>query len=260
MLIKLFSKHARLYDPIYAEAMQPNNIALNTIYSKRGLKLVGVSWSWAVALKLVRYRKEDPDDIAAILKLGTQLKGLQWTRTIMEGWLLGSCSPMGYANYGQEQIELTRQKMRDAVKRAQSLAWPTHSASTYSLASQSTAAVERPPTAPSELSSGHPTLRHRAKSFSQQRLSAPAVMTSSSMPLIAMPRPSMHAQPQMLVPHHTGSSTRTHATPVSMTHIPVVSMFPGGRLPPGFVPYAVMPSPPGHQHPQHYPTSYRIRT
>ena len=113
------SKYARLYDPIYSEAIQPNNVMLNTIYSSRGLRLVGVSWSWAVALKLVRYKKDDPEDIAAILKFGTQLKGLQWTRSIMEHWLLNMCSPMGYASYRPDQIDDTREKMRDAVKRAQ---------------------------------------------------------------------------------------------------------------------------------------------
>ena len=60
--------------------MQDGNIKLNTIYSSPGLALIGVSWSWAVALKLVRYQKDDPADIAAILRFASQMKGYRWTR------------------------------------------------------------------------------------------------------------------------------------------------------------------------------------
>ncbi|KAJ3522580.1 hypothetical protein NM688_g8854 [Phlebia brevispora] len=57
-------------DPIYNDAVHPQNVSMNTVYSSNGLVLVGVTWAWAVALKLVRYQKDDPTDIAAILALG----------------------------------------------------------------------------------------------------------------------------------------------------------------------------------------------
>ena len=246
------SKYARLYDPIYTEAIQPNNVMLNTIYSSRGLRLVGVSWSWAVALKLVRYKKDDPEDIAAILKFGTQLKGLQWTRSIMEHWLLNMCSPMGYASYRPDQIDDTREKMRDAVKRAQALPWPSFPSSSQSHTSLSAASAERPPTVFSDHSSGHPSLRHRAKSISQHPPhSAPVVVASSSMPALAMPHATRHVHPQMLIPHHTGSS--------QSSQVPMVAT-PFGHLPTGFVPYPMVPSS-NPQHVQYHfiPTS-RLRT
>ncbi|KAI0086055.1 hypothetical protein BDY19DRAFT_996241 [Irpex rosettiformis] len=247
-----YDKYGRLYDPIYAEAMQPTNIMLNTVYESRGLRLVGVSWSWAVALKLVRYKKDDPEDIAAILKLGTQLKGLQWTRQIMEEWLLNMCSPMGYANYQQPQIDSTREKMRDAVKRAQALAWPSQPSSSQSLTASSVATVERPRTVHAEQSSGNQSLRHRTQSLSQHRPhSTSAISAASSAPSLAMPHAIRLMQPQLLTPHHTGNSQRTQVAmvPTQFSH-----------LPPGFVPYYVA-TPPNVQPVQyHFPTSHRIRT
>lgn len=98
--------------------MQPNNVRINTIFSAPGLRLIGVSWSWAVALKLVRYEKHDPYDIANILRLGSRKKGVRWTREILEEWLIEMCSAMRYAAYPPAQMEATREKMRHAIKLA----------------------------------------------------------------------------------------------------------------------------------------------
>ncbi|KAG9312413.1 hypothetical protein JVU11DRAFT_6794 [Chiua virens] len=61
----------RIYDPIYYDSKQPNNVDMNTIYSSPGLTLISVTMFWGVSLKLVRYRKEDPTDIVAMLRHGT---------------------------------------------------------------------------------------------------------------------------------------------------------------------------------------------
>jgi len=114
-------KFGHLYDPIYRDAVEPNNVAQNTVYSSPGLILIGVSWSWAVALKLVRYKKDDPYDIACILLLGQKMKGLSWDRRTLEGWLLTMCSPMGYHAYAPPQMEQTRERMRHAIKLSQDL-------------------------------------------------------------------------------------------------------------------------------------------
>jgi hypothetical protein len=45
------------YDPIYWDALKPNNVALNTIYTSPGLKLISVTMFWGVALKMVRYKR-----------------------------------------------------------------------------------------------------------------------------------------------------------------------------------------------------------
>lgn len=117
------SAHGKLTDPIYDDALRSYNLKRNTVFESPGLVLVGVSWSWAVALKLVRYQKNDPSDIAAILKLGSQLEGCQWTLGLLENWLLNLCRPMGYSNYPPQEIAKTRAKMQDAVRRAKMLDW-----------------------------------------------------------------------------------------------------------------------------------------
>ncbi|OCH92012.1 hypothetical protein OBBRIDRAFT_486551 [Obba rivulosa] len=108
--------YGNLYDPIWTDAMTPDNVRINTIFACPGLELVGVSWSWAVALKLVRYKKHDPYDIAHILHLGQKQKGVQWTPQLLEGWLTTMCgNGMGYAAYSSTQMEGVRNKMRHAV-------------------------------------------------------------------------------------------------------------------------------------------------
>ena len=98
------------------------NMAINTIFTSPGLVLVGVSWSWAVALKLVRYQKYDPYDIAQILLLGRRQRGVQWTRQLLEDWLLNMCGAMGYTAYPSWQMEATRDKMRHAIRLANTVA------------------------------------------------------------------------------------------------------------------------------------------
>lgn len=60
----------RLYDPIYTASVNPQNIALHTIFrSSNGfLTLISVTPFWAVSLKLVRYTKWDPGDICLLLR------------------------------------------------------------------------------------------------------------------------------------------------------------------------------------------------
>ncbi|KAG2366120.1 hypothetical protein BDR07DRAFT_1373830 [Suillus spraguei] len=75
------NSQGQLYDPIYHDSKQANNIDMNTVYKSRGLLVVSVTMFWGVALKLVRYKKEDPTDIVAMLRHGTRLNGVQWTPT-----------------------------------------------------------------------------------------------------------------------------------------------------------------------------------
>ena len=117
------SIYGHVVDPIYNDATTQQNIGMNTVFESQGLVLIAVSWSWAVALKLIRYRKDDPSDIAAILSLGTQVKGCQWTVELLQSWLLNLCSPMGYHAYPPEKIHETQLRMKDAIKRAQQLPW-----------------------------------------------------------------------------------------------------------------------------------------
>jgi len=115
-------KFGHLYDPIYRDAVEPSNVAPNTVYSSPGLILIGVSWSWAVAFKLVRYKNDDPLDIACILLFMQKItEGLRWDRRTLEGWLLTMCSPMGYHSYPPSQMEQTREKMRHAIRLSQDL-------------------------------------------------------------------------------------------------------------------------------------------
>lgn len=108
-----------IYDPIYHDSKQQNNIDMNTIYEAPGLRLISVTMFWGVALKLVRYKKEDPKDIVAMLKHGTKLNGVQWTPTLMEEWIKALCWPMGYSQYHPQQSEELRTRIRDAVRLVQ---------------------------------------------------------------------------------------------------------------------------------------------
>ncbi|KAG2144410.1 uncharacterized protein EDB93DRAFT_1153328 [Suillus bovinus] len=108
-----------LYDPIYHDSKQPNNIAMNTVYQKQGLVIISVTMFWGVALKLVRYKKEDPTDIVAMLRHGTKLNGVQWTPHIMETWIKTLCWPMGYNTYKPQQAQELRNRIRDAVHQLQ---------------------------------------------------------------------------------------------------------------------------------------------
>ncbi|KAF9244455.1 hypothetical protein BU15DRAFT_59248 [Melanogaster broomeanus] len=105
-----------LYDPIYFDSKQPNNVKMNTIYSSPGLNLISVTMFWGVALKLVRYKKEDPADIVAMLRHGTKLNGVKWTPLVMEGWLKTLCWPMGYNNYQPQRIEELQSRIQDAIR------------------------------------------------------------------------------------------------------------------------------------------------
>lgn len=114
------NSQGQLYDPIYHDSKQPNNTDMNTVYESKGLVVISVTMFWGVALKLVRYKKEDPTDIVAMLRHGTKLNGVQWTPPIMEAWIKTLCWPMGYNSYKPQQAEELRNRIRDAVHQLQS--------------------------------------------------------------------------------------------------------------------------------------------
>ncbi|KAG1729456.1 hypothetical protein EDB19DRAFT_1929601 [Suillus lakei] len=109
----------QLYDPIYHDSKQANNIDMNTVYKSHGLVVISVTMFWGVALKLVRYKKDDPTDIVAMLRHGTKLNGVQWTPRIMETWIKTLCWPMGYNTYKPQQAEELRNRIHDAVHHLQ---------------------------------------------------------------------------------------------------------------------------------------------
>ena len=89
-----------------------------TIFNGRGLALVAVPWPWALALKLVRYAKKDPDDCAAILRLGSAQRGLRWTVAGLEQWISERCWPMRYSDYQPPQKAQLRERLQDALARS----------------------------------------------------------------------------------------------------------------------------------------------
>lgn len=58
------------YDPIHVDTLRPNNVHRHTIYRSPNsmLQLISVTPFWAVALKLVRYTRNDPGDVCLILR------------------------------------------------------------------------------------------------------------------------------------------------------------------------------------------------
>jgi hypothetical protein len=89
-----------------------------TIFNERGLALVAVPWPWAMALKLVRYAKKDPEDCAAILRLGSSQRGFRWTVPGLERWISERCWPMQYSSYQPQQKAQLRERLQDAITRA----------------------------------------------------------------------------------------------------------------------------------------------
>jgi len=71
-----------------------------------------------VALKLVRYAKKDPDDSAAVLRLGSLQRGYRWTVDVLERWLSERCWPMQYSKYPPQQKAQLRERLQDALTRA----------------------------------------------------------------------------------------------------------------------------------------------
>jgi hypothetical protein len=67
---------------------------------------------------LVRYAKQDPNDCAAVLRLGVAQRGIRWTLAGLEQWIMERCSPMGYAGYQLPQKQQLRQRIQDALNRA----------------------------------------------------------------------------------------------------------------------------------------------
>jgi len=111
-------QHGCKYDPIFYDATQHQSAAALTIFNERGLALVAVPWPWAVALKLVRYAKKDPDDCGAVLRLGSLQRGYRWTVDVLERWLAERCWPMQYCKYAPQQKAQLRERLKDALARA----------------------------------------------------------------------------------------------------------------------------------------------
>lgn len=132
------------YDPIYNASTRRENADPQTIFNERGLQLVAVPWPWAMALKLVRYAKQDPVDCAAVLRLGFAQRGIRWTLAGLEQWIMERCWPMGYSGYQPPQRAQLRERIQDALMRA----FPEGTRSSTASASASSAsasAVHRPP-------------------------------------------------------------------------------------------------------------------
>lgn len=148
----------QLYDPIYHDSKQANNVDMNTVYNSPGLVVISVTMFWGVALKLVRYKKEDPTDIVAMLRHGTKLNGVQWTPHIMETWIKTLCWPMGYNTYKPQQAQELRNRIHDAVHHLQKLSDTLPEESSHMALTQS--AAQSPPVSsttrsPAVLSSLH---------------------------------------------------------------------------------------------------------
>ena len=71
-----------------------------------------------MALKLVRYAKRDPEDCAAVLRLGSLQRGYRWTVDVLERWLSERCWPMQYSKYPPQQKVQLRERLKDALARA----------------------------------------------------------------------------------------------------------------------------------------------
>ncbi|KAH8105104.1 hypothetical protein BXZ70DRAFT_919402 [Cristinia sonorae] len=115
-------KAPQTYDHVWHAAMEKQNMEDNTIYRSDYLRLIAVPWSWGVALKLQRYLKFDPYDIACILNRGKTIRAVRhWDLRTIEVWLRQQCSALGYDWFSAEQIYIMRERMQHAICFAQKI-------------------------------------------------------------------------------------------------------------------------------------------
>ncbi|KAI0313523.1 hypothetical protein OF83DRAFT_1141056 [Amylostereum chailletii] len=69
---------------------------------------------------LVRYEKDDPRDVKAMIRMLYWTRGGRWDASHLERWITTSCWPMGYSAYGPPQREQLRQRIDHAVRLAHS--------------------------------------------------------------------------------------------------------------------------------------------
>ncbi|TCD65007.1 hypothetical protein EIP91_003328 [Steccherinum ochraceum] len=116
------SKSQEPYDYVWHATMSEQNVIDNTIYSSPTLNLIAVPWCWGVALKLVRYQKHDPFDIACILVRGKKIKAVEkWDVRTVERWLAKECGVMGYSAYSPQQVQVNRDRVKHAILFASSI-------------------------------------------------------------------------------------------------------------------------------------------
>lgn len=96
-ILPTHSPSGALYDPIHTSALSPSNTSTNTLFTSPSLTLISTTWPWSIALKLVRFQKDDPRDIAAMLKLGFWKAGIRWDEGRLEGWIRECCPEVGPA-------------------------------------------------------------------------------------------------------------------------------------------------------------------
>ncbi len=108
------SKFTLLVEPIYHDALY-TTVKQNIIFDSPGLMLIGVSWAWAIALKLIRFVSDDPRDIASILRLGTVQRQVEWTVPLLYPWLSGVCPAMGFATFLPDRKADLERKMQQAI-------------------------------------------------------------------------------------------------------------------------------------------------
>ena len=60
------------------------NAVPQTVFNERGLALVAVPRPWVIALKLVRYAKQDPTNCPVVIRLGVAQRTICWTLAGLE--------------------------------------------------------------------------------------------------------------------------------------------------------------------------------
>ncbi|EIW78022.1 hypothetical protein CONPUDRAFT_84249 [Coniophora puteana RWD-64-598 SS2] len=227
--------NAEVYDPIYHDSKQPNNVSMNAVFDSPFLTLIAVTPFWGVALKLVRYKKEDPSDIAALLRHGTTLNGVQWTPEILESWLTRLCWPMGYNQYQGQQLGELRDRIRDAVRNAQAYD-AAHGTSDMQLVSQAQIQPPAPPASADPF--GHGRMSLHSNMFMQVQGPGPIPISPTPAPqpsTQSFPWGAPSQPPPPPAAQHQPSSWEQQQPPVvqslqpwhSSSHVP---------SPPGFVP------------------------
>lgn len=138
-----------MVDPLVTSAMRNAEEEGRVIYDKPGLRLIGITLSWTIALKLQRYTYKDQDDVVALLPFlldnggnntnnnsnsdsdGNSNRANQRSRVIemleaefadnVERHLIRHCPEMGIEMFPVRAREEWRARLRDCVRMAKYL-------------------------------------------------------------------------------------------------------------------------------------------
>lgn len=114
-----------MFDPLVVSALASIEEDSDIIYDSPGLRLVGITSSWTIALKLQRFSDEDEADLVNFLRrdgvcaVHTEEEFMQ----MVEERLQTDCKEMEYELWTEGEVMEWRRKLLQCVKKARFLGY-----------------------------------------------------------------------------------------------------------------------------------------